>query len=132
MPKAQPEYLLQCQVCAYLEIQYSDVFFLSDTIATLKLKPQQQVRNKKIQKRDFHCPDIIIFQSNNKYKNLFIELKNETPFCKDGRIKASQNDHLEKQYQTIQKLKRIGNYACFSWGFDMTKEIIDKYFKNEL
>ena len=58
---------------------------------------------------------------------MVIELKLETPFKKDGTIKASANDHLKGQLETIEKLNAKGYKSCFSWNFDMTKEIIDNY-----
>jgi hypothetical protein len=102
---------------------------MSDTIANLKLTQTQASRNKKIQKNGFKCPDILILEPRNNFSGLFIELKLETPFKKDGQIKASANDHLKGQLETIEKLNAKGYNACFSWGFDMTKDIIDNYLK---
>lgn len=121
------EYDLQVAVCRYLSYQYPDVDYMSDTIANLKLSKTQASRNKKIQKNGFKCPDLIIFEPRNNFSGLFIELKLQSPFKKDGQIKASTNDHLKGQLETIEKLKAKGFSAHFSWGFDMTKEIIDNY-----
>jgi hypothetical protein len=121
------EYDLQVAVCRYLNYQYPDVNYMSDTIANLKLTKTQAIRNKKIQKDGFKTPDLIIFEPNNTFIGLFIELKIDTPFKKDGTIKASTNDHLKLQLETIEKLNKKGYSAHFSWGFDMTKEIIDNY-----
>jgi glycerophosphoryl diester phosphodiesterase len=129
MSKRQPEYELQVALCNYLSYQYKDLLFLSDTIASLKLTPSQANRNKKIQKSGFSCPDLLILEPRNGYCGLFIELKIETPFKKNGEIKASTNDHLKNQLEAINKLNEKGYFACFSWGFDMTKEIIDNYLK---
>ena len=123
------EYDLQVAVCRYLSYQYPDVNYMSDTIANLKLTKTQATRNKKIQKTGFKTPDLIIFEPNSTFKGLFIELKIETPFKKDGTIKASTKDHLKLQLETIEKLNEKGYSAHFSWGFDMTKEIIDNYLK---
>ena len=127
--KKQPEYLLQCQICKYLEIQHPKVLFMSDTIASLRLTIPQQIRNKKIQKRDFKTPDLLIFEPKGKYHGLFIELKNESPFKKDGTIKASQNDHLLLQQKTLNKLMVKGYIACFSWTFENTIALINNYLK---
>ena len=123
------EYDLQVAVCRYLSYQYPDVEYMSDTIANLKLTQTQASRNKKIQKNGFKTPDLLIFEPRNNFCGLFIELKLETPFKKDGGIKASTNDHLKGQLETIEKLNAKGYKACFSWSFDMTKEIIDNYLK---
>jgi len=121
------EYDLQVAVCKYLSYQYPDIEYMSDTIANLKLTKAQANRNKKIQKNGFKCPDILILEPKNNFSGLFIELKLKTPFKKDGQIKASANNHLKGQLDTIENLNKKGYSAHFSWGFDMTKEIIDNY-----
>ena len=125
--KNQPEYELQKAICYYLETQYKDVLFLSDTVASVKLTFPQQARNKKIQKHGFACPDLLILEPRNGYNGLFIELKIVPPFKKDGTLKKS--DHLENQQRTIDQLKKKGYLSCFSWGFENTKKIIDNYLK---
>lgn len=127
--KKQPEYELQCNISKYLSYKFPDILFISDTIASVKLTPAQANRNKKIQKVGFSCPDLLILEPRNGYSGLFIELKVETPFKKNGEIKASTNDHLKNQMDSIEKLKAKNYFCCFSWGFDMTKEIIDNYLK---
>ena len=124
------EYELQKQVCNYLNLQYPKVLYMSDTIANLKLTMCQAMRNKAIQKKDFKTPDLIIFEARKGYNGLFIELKTETPFKRGGELKKS--DHLEGQENTMKELREKGYYASFSWGFEMTKEIIDSYFNGFL
>lgn len=127
--KHQNEYLLQKQICQYLKSQYPSVYFLSDTVASVKLTQTQQGRNKAVQCQIFKCPDLLIFEPNDKFKGLFIELKTQSPFKKDGTIKASQNNHLENQQSSLNSLNKKGYCAVFSWGFEMTKKIIDNYLK---
>lgn len=121
------EFYLHKSVCDYLKLQYPSVLFMSDTIASVKLTMGQAKRNKDIQKQGFKTPDLIIFEPRNGFHGLFIELKTESPFKKDGTIYS--NEHLEGQAKTIEDLKQRGYYAAFSWGFDMTKQIIDNYLK---
>ncbi len=123
-----PEYQLQKQICAYLNVQYSDVLYLSDTIANLRLSAPQKVRNKAIQKDGFSCPDLLILQPNKRFKGLFIELKIKSPYKKNGELLKS--DHLERQQKAIKQLNYLGYYATFSTGFDETKQIIDNYMKS--
>lgn len=127
--KRQPEYELQVALCRYISYQYPEILFMSDTIASLKLTPAQANRNKKIQKFGFSCPDLLILEPRNGYSGLFIELKVETPFKKNGEIKASKDNHLKNQLEAIEKLNKKGYKALFSWNFDMTKDIIDNYLK---
>lgn len=86
----------------------------------------QAIRNKAIQKKDFKCPDVIILEPRGNYAGLLIELKIESPFKKNGSIKS--NEHLQGQLKSINSLNEKGFKSCFSWGFDMTKKIIDDYF----
>jgi hypothetical protein len=123
------EYHLQKAVCQYLNYQYPNVFYLSDTVASLSLTPAQQSRNKAIQKTGFHCPDLLILEPNSVYKGLFIELKITTPYKLNGEIKASQNDHLKNQLETILKLNEKGYKSFFAWDFQTIKKEIDKYLK---
>ena len=124
------EYNLQKSICQYLNWQYPDVFYLSDTIANLGLTPMQQNRNKAIQKKGFHCPDLLILEPNNTYKGLFIELKTSTPYKRNGEIKASQKDHLKNQQETIIKLNEKGYKSFFAWEFETIIKEIDNYLKN--
>jgi len=127
-----PEYELQKQVCRYLELQYANVLFLSDTVASVKLTIGQATRNKKIQKSGFKCPDLLILERRGDYGGLFIELKTEAPYRLDGKIKASQNDHLKLQAETLEKLCTKGYLATFAWSFDQCKTLIDNYMKMRL
>ena len=120
-----PEFEFQKAVCNYLRLQYPNVLFLSDTVASVKLTMPQAARNKAIQKEGIKTPDLIIFQPNELYHGLFIELKIETPFKKDGQLKS--NEHLEGQSKTIVSLNELGYKATFAWSFDQAKQIIDDY-----
>jgi hypothetical protein len=126
--KNQPEFQLQKAVCRYISIQYPKVLFLSDTIASVKLTIPQQARNTQIQKKGFKTPDLLIFEPNKDFKGLFIELKVKCPLKKDGTI--YKEEHLEGQQKTINELKSKCYYACFSWSFEMTVNIIDNYMSN--
>lgn len=123
--KNQPEYNLQKSLCSYLRWKYRDVFFLSDTVASIALSIPQQVRNKAIQNPDFHCPDLLILEPKKGFCALFLELKIKTPFKSDGSL--LKNEHLAKQYDTLVKLNDKGYKAMFVWSYDMGVNIIDEY-----
>jgi hypothetical protein len=127
--KKQPEYYLQKQICKYISIQYPEVLFLSDTVASVALTILQGVRNKEIQKESFKCPDLIILEPKGKFHGLCIELKVKSPFKKNGELK--KNEHLEGQQKSLFDLKQKGYLAMFSWGFDQTKELIDWYMSQK-
>lgn len=139
------EYKLQVQICNYIKMQYSDIYFLSDTVANVKLTVNQQARNKAIQKGDFSCPDLIIFEPRGGYSGLFLELKKESPYLKSSnnnvlrkqpvkRLNKSGQvievyDHLEQQDLTLRRLREKGYMAEFCWSLDMAVKIIDGYMK---
>jgi hypothetical protein len=118
------EYHLQKQVCQYLEFQYPNVLFLSDTIANLRLSLPQAVRNKGIQKQGFRCPDLIILCPKDEWHGLLIELKIETVFNKKGELKSQ---HLKEQKKSLIELGMYGYCASFAVGFDEAKQLIDNY-----
>lgn len=122
------EYDLQANVCKWLELQYPNLLYMSDTVASLKLTMGQAMRNKKIQKDGFKTPDLIIFEPRGKYHGLFIELKIKSPFKKNGELYKSE--HLEGQQKTINDLNELGYFATFSTGFDETIEIIQDYMNS--
>lgn len=123
------EFELQKHVVKYLRCYYPKVKFMSDTIANVKLSIPQKVRNKSIQCNDFHCPDLIIFQPNKTYHGLFIELKKESPFKKDGET-LKKNEHVENQAKTMLELQELNYFCSFAWNFEQCKRIIDDYMKN--
>ena len=139
------EYELQKQISRYISIEYPEVDFLSDTVAFLQLSKGQAGRNSAIQKKGFRCPDLLILEPKKGYCGLFIELKTNSPFKKNGELKSqkvsktttigktkvvvSEYDHLQEQQKSIDKLNKKGYLAMFSWGFEMTKEVIDNYLK---
>jgi hypothetical protein len=126
-----PEYELQKMVCRYLELQYPSVLFLSDVKASVKLTIPQARRNKAIQKHGFKCPDLLILERRGGSAGLLIELKIETPFKKDGGIKASQDDHLKLQLESLMVLNNRGYTTAFRWTFEQCKTLIDQYMALE-
>jgi hypothetical protein len=122
------EFVLQKAVCRFLETNYPETLFLSDTIANLKLTVPQKVRNKQIQKEGFKCPDLLILEPNKFYKGLFIELKIKSPFKKNGELYS--DEHLEGQQQSMNELTEKGYLCFFKWEFDDIKELINWYMKN--
>lgn len=123
------EYEFQKACTMYLSAKYPNVLFDSDTIASVKLTKPQAARNKAIQKKGFKRPDIAIYEPNGKYHGLFIELKTESPYKKNGELKSGE--HLEGQNKTMEQLKQKGYYATFCWTFEQFKSIVDNYLNTK-
>ena len=121
------EYELQTQICQYLNYRYPKVLYMSDSVASVKLTMQQAIRNKAIQKKFFKTPDLIIFQPTILHFGMFLELKIETPFLKNGITPKSE--HISGQLKTIKDLRNLGYYADFGVGYDDCKKQIDEYLK---
>lgn len=132
-PKSQPEFILQKQLCQFIRNQYPNIFFLSDTVASVRLTEPQQQRNKAIQNSNFHCPDLMIlepgrgFDGKIQYHGLFLELKVKSPFKKDGTL--LKDEHLQKQFDTLARLNERGYKALFVWSMDAGIKIINEYLK---
>ena len=132
------EYNLQKALCTYLGTQYPHVRFIS-TGTSLKLTQAQAGRNKSIQDSRFKAPDLFIihpkvwydeFHLPQYYHGLWLELKIECPYKKDGTIK--KNEHLIEQEKSLNELKMKGYWAEFAWSFNMGVIMIDNYLKNGL
>jgi len=117
---------LQMAVCNYIRYQYPGVLFNSD-MSGLNLTIGQAIRAKKM-RSESGFPDIVIYERKGCYSGLFMELKTDSPFLKDG-ITLSKNDHLQQQQSIMDKLKKQGFYARFVIGFDDAKKCIDAYME---
>jgi hypothetical protein len=91
----------------------------------MKLTIPQQVRSKKIQADGFACPDMMIFRPSGIYSAMFLELKADNPFRKNGVLK--KDEHLERQAAAIERLRSSGYHADFYWQAEQAFEAIKAY-----
>lgn len=121
---------LQTQIATYLKLQYPDVIFTSES-SGLRVGIGLAMQMKR-QRSKHKLPDLLILHPNKKYKGLFLELKKDLSeaYLKNGQLREKK--HIQEQNKTLQKLNKLGYYACFSCGFSETKNIIDKYFSNKI
>lgn len=118
------EYQLCKAIAIYLRLQYPKVIFHYD-LAGLNLSRAQAGMTKMIQgSRGF--PDLCIYEQNNKYHALFLEVKKESPYLKNS-DKLKKDKHIHEQQAMINILISKGYYACFVWKFEQAQQIIDKY-----
>jgi hypothetical protein len=119
---------LQIAVCIYLKAQYSNVVFFSDA-SGVRLTIGQAVKAKKMRSGKA-IPDLFIAKPVGQYCGLFIELKADSIFNKNGSIKKSP--HLDEQREMLHNLMVAGYHCAFGCGFEETKEIIDNYFQGRI
>lgn len=112
---------LHRSICSYLKIR--GVLYNTD-LSGIKMTMGQAK-----QARELRCcngfPDITVYEPRGQYKALFLEVKKETPFKKDGTLKS--NDHLREQAEMLEVLNERGYYAQFAWDFNATVDVIDWY-----
>lgn len=145
---------LHSQICTYLKAQYPKILFNSD-MAGVRLTIGQAKKVKKLRSSNAY-PDIVIYEKSNIRKDLgaliqkycydeiffalFLEVKKETPYRKNGKLKKQtayeiingkkiKYDHLQRQNEMHEKLRQREYIAEFVWSFDMAKKIIDNYLK---
>ena len=112
---------LHRSICSYLKIR--GVLYNTD-LSGIKMTMGQAK-----QARGLRCcngfPDIVVYEPRGPHHGLFLEVKKETPFKRDGTLKT--NDHLREQSEMIDALNERWYYASFVWSFDQAVELIDWY-----
>ena len=114
---------LHKQICNYIKIQYKNIIFNTDA-SGLRLTIGQAVKIKNLRSSN-GIPDIVIYESRKGFHGLFLEVKKETPYKKDGNLKKCK--HLEEQNEIAFKLIDKGYYCKFVWNFEQAKKLIDDY-----
>jgi len=114
---------LHKSICIYIKTFYPKVLFNSD-LSGLRMT-YGQAKDVKHLRSSNGFPDLVIYEPKNNYAGLFIELKIETPYKKNGNLKS--NTHLQEQAEMLSELEKRGFKAVFGWSFDMVKDIIDNY-----
>ena len=113
---SKAEQRLQTAIVKYIRLAYHNTLFTA-TMGGVKLNSWSQRNALKATGYLKGVADLLIFESKESYKGLFIEVKTDK-----GRMTTEQ-----KQFQT-NALAR--GYLCICCkGFDETKNIIDDYLK---
>ena len=114
---------LHIAICKYIKLQYPKIVFTSES-SGLRLTIGQAKKLKDMRSSNA-LPDILILEPSRGRHGLFLEVKTESPFKKNGKIKS--NAHLQEQHDMLNILVEKGFDACFVWDFEMAKEIIYDY-----
>ena len=122
MPKQDrlTEERVQINIVDYLKLQYPSALYP----ATMGGQFQRQYSQRLKAKRTGYLKgvsDLLIFEPNETYYGLFIELK-----------KDKKSYPTKEQKIFIENALKRGYYAICCKGFDHCREVIDKYFNNKL
>lgn len=119
------EFSEQKALCEYLSLQYPDVIFASD-LSGIRLPQGLAVKIKSLKCRR-GIPDVFIYEPRKGFYGLAIELKatGVTVYKQNGELKS--DDHLKEQEEMLLRLCAKGYNACFCFGFDYAKIIVDQY-----
>lgn len=121
---AQPERILQRNICNHLRTFYPDVYFMSDP-SGIKLSPNV-LKLLKATRSSHNQLDIVILEPFNIYKGLILEVKAETPYKLNGELKT--DDHLKDQFEVMRMLNTKGYYCDFVWNIEMAMNMFVKAF----
>ena len=136
--KKKHEEKVQLSFCKFVKKIYPDVIFTCDLASGLKLPVHVGALHKKMRSSRAHC-DFSASEPKLEYHGFFLELKKDSGevFCKDGvtfkkaktPIKLGNKivghyDHIQEQWEMIQKLRKKGYWADFGLGL---QDSIDKF-----
>lgn len=122
------ETALQTKICKWLRDTYPGILFLSDFAAGIQLTPYL-AKIRSLQSCEDKMLDLFIFGGE---VPLILELKTNQAdvFLVDGVTLCSE--HLQRQYETIKKLRRLGYYADFGIGENDIKSTIRGYMDGKV
>jgi len=112
-------------VCNFLKLQFPDLIFTSES-GGIRLTMGQAVKAKSL-RSESKLPDLLVMEPRGGYSGLFIEIKKESVWLRDGSL--SKDKHVQAQGKVLDRLKNKGYYAVFGCGIDGTMSIINTYMK---
>jgi len=147
-----PEDIITIDLATYTKMQYPEVIF-THVANERKTKTSTNSKGRNfsyegnlLKKKGVRrgVSDMLYFEPRGIYHGLFIEIKVDSPFKRNGELKAGnvrkksslhsylngesvEKSHLEIQHEFIQKMNERGYYACFAVGYEQCQEILDKY-----
>jgi len=125
---------VQLELCKWLQDNYPNCLFCSD-IAGRDLsvvdRSVYDMRSKTANDETVKFPDLTIYDHAGTYIGLVLELKNAGVQLtkKDGTLRA--NDHVQKQYECLQRFSALGWAASFAVGLQAAKDLIISYFNGQ-
>jgi len=115
------------QITDFIKIQYPKLIFNTDS-SGIKLSIGQATQMKKLRSSN-GFPDITIYEANKYFNGLFLEVKKETPYKKNGTLK--KNEHLQEQFEMHQELIKRGYFVQFVWTLKQAQNILKDYLNDK-
>jgi len=116
---------LQTHIIRKFRKQYPGIHYRSDWFAGHYCPPHIKEQFNNAQSGSGY-PDLHIIHNNGLYASLYIEVKLDTVFLKDG-VTLKYNAHLWEQYLYLEYLKAQGFAAVFGCGEQHIDNIIQAY-----
>ena len=140
MPFDMSEEELQIMCYNWLESSKYRVLtklYFFNSFQGMYLTGRQRAQAKRTGGFNSGMPDFMFLKNNGSYSGLFIELKKDCPYNKDGTLqkhfdKKTGKDHYAEQNDVLELLKIEGHYACFVWSLEQFKTLVTKYMENQL
>ena len=111
---------IQIAIVNYIRAQYPNALFTA-TMGGQFQRHHSQRRKAKLTGYLRGVSDLLIFEPTRRYYGLFIELKRDKKCYPTAEQKQFISNTLERGY-----------YSVCAKGFEQCKEVIDKYFNEEL
>lgn len=130
---------IQFQIFDWFNLQYPNKIYrlhCSFNGVKLNIGIAKKMSSRGMQKGE---PDLHLYNKNEKFTSLYIELKVESPYKIDGSLKSQKKtdkktgiiyNHLAKQSEFLMFLQKQGAAATFAVGFDGAKKAITDYIEN--
>ena len=125
----QTEYNLSLKISSYLKYQHPNLIFkFSNDDGNLTM--MQAVRRKKVNPFSGFT-DFQLFKSSGGYIGLLVELKKDKAqvYKKNGEYK--KNEHLRKQVEMHEKLRKEGYNVHFCWDLKGFISILNEYLEEK-
>lgn len=123
----KPERRLQLQLCEWLKIQFPDLIFFANDSG--EKKPMGLAILAKRMRSGSKIPDVWISEARGGYHGLYLELKAESPYLKDGRL--SKSAHVQAQNKMLDRLIDKGYMACFAWTLEGAIATVRNYMNQK-
>lgn len=134
---------LQQLFVQYIDNTHPDIIYNSD-LSGIRLPVGLAAKVSRLRSSKSQ-PDISVYEPRANAHGLFLELKKDSPFKKDGTLKKQivkrynskgvlvrEYDHLQDQMQMLMELRKRGYVAEFGVGLKHSIEVLELYLSGNM